>query len=330
MPSGEPDLSSVADRVPAVSIALCTYNGAEFLAAQLDSLLAQSFTDFEIVAVDDGSSDATVAILQAYAQRDARLRVFANQRNLGFKLNFEVALQKCRGPLIAPCDQDDVWQPRKLAQLVPLTATHVMAYCDSALMDAGGKDLGLRMSQARRMLTTAEPLAFLFANCISGHAMLFRREVLASGLPVPDGFFHDWWLAFVASTLGSIAYVDQPLVNYRRHGAAITNLVGAARPEGEAIVKGHKARELKSTENRLATMARLPGAQQPLLMRWLELWRQRQSQFLSPALVWFVLRHRHRIFAIERSSEREKIRLALRLLRGQRLLRLLRPFKYAE
>ena len=78
-----------------MSVALCTYNGEPFLRQQLDSVLAQSHRNLEIVAFDDASTDASGAILSEYAARDARLRVHIHSRNLGIRHNFEAAFREC-------------------------------------------------------------------------------------------------------------------------------------------------------------------------------------------------------------------------------------------
>jgi glycosyltransferase involved in cell wall biosynthesis len=185
--------SGAASSDPLISIALCTYNGAECLSQQLESLRSQSWRNIEIVAVDDASSDQTWQLLAKAASQDARFRLWRNETNLGFSANFERALSLCAGDFIAPCDQDDVWLPNKLELMMAAMGPHVMAYCDSVLTDAQGNSLGMRISDRLRMAQGSDPLAFAFWNCISGHAMLFRRELLQSALPI-QARFHDWWL----------------------------------------------------------------------------------------------------------------------------------------
>src|SRR3712207_2934774 len=92
---------------PLVSIILATYNGASFLTEQLDSLFQQTYPFYEVVAVDDQSTDETFAILQDFALRHPTMRVYQNKKNLGFIKNFEHACSLAQGALIALCDQDD-------------------------------------------------------------------------------------------------------------------------------------------------------------------------------------------------------------------------------
>ena len=92
-----------------ISIALASYNGSKYIREQLDSILEQTYQDFELIICDDCSTDNTWQILQEYAQKDSRIKVFENERNLGFKKNFEKAISLCNGKYIALSDQDDIW-----------------------------------------------------------------------------------------------------------------------------------------------------------------------------------------------------------------------------
>ena len=92
-----------------ISIAMTTYNGEKYISAQIDSILSQTVSDFELVVCDDVSTDNTVDILKDYALKDCRLKLCCNGQNLGFKNNFAKAISLCKGEYIAFCDQDDVW-----------------------------------------------------------------------------------------------------------------------------------------------------------------------------------------------------------------------------
>lgn len=217
---------------PKVSIALCVYNGAAHLREQLDSLLAQQHAPLEIIASDDASSDASAAILAEYAARDTRLKVLCNSQNLGFSANFAQTLSGCTGDFICPSDQDDVWHPEKITRLLAAIGDHDLAYCDSLMVDATGRSLGRRLSQDRAMYSGRDPLVFVLTNCISGHAMLFRRSLVLRALPMPAALYYDWWLAIVAACGQGVVYVDAPLVQFRRHDRTVTTLGGVQQRAG--------------------------------------------------------------------------------------------------
>jgi glycosyltransferase involved in cell wall biosynthesis len=223
--------------LPQISVALCVCNGAHYLRELLDSVLAQTGVHIEVVAVDDCSTDDSLALLHDYAARDARLRVVANAQNLGPRRNFEQAMALCRSEFIAPCDQDDIWQADKLQRLFAAIGSADLAYCDSAFIDAQGVATGARVSDGRTMLHGHAPLRFVFANSVSGHAALLRRDLFTAARPFPDGVYHDWWLAMRAAMRSGIVYLDEPLVQFRRHDAAFSTL---GRPGSGRVPSRHQ------------------------------------------------------------------------------------------
>src|SRR5687767_8613501 len=101
-----------------VSVALCSYNGAAYIAEQLRSIAEQTLLPEELVICDDGSSDSTVAIIRAFAsEAPFKVLLFQNEQKLGVARNFQKALSLCTGDIIAMSDQDDVWMPIKLEKL---------------------------------------------------------------------------------------------------------------------------------------------------------------------------------------------------------------------
>lgn len=314
---------------PLVSIALCTYNGARFLRKQLDSLLAQTYMRFEIIAVDDYSTDETMVILEEYQRRDARLRVWRNSSNVGFKRNFQLALSYCHGEFIAPCDQDDIWMPEKIEMLVKTIGDCAMAYCDSELIDLNDNSLRARISDCRIMASTEDPIAFAITNCVSAHAMLFRAPLASKALPIPDCFFHDWWFAAVAASAGGIKFCDKSLVLYRQHDDAVTDLLGMREKKWPP---GVRSRELREVSERLSFLATLNGPHQQLITKFCDLWRARETQWLSPRLALFMARHGSRIFALQKQNKNRyrPIRRSMKFLMGLRLKRLTNKYAYAS
>ncbi len=207
-----------------VTIALCVHNGEDHLREQLDSILAQSEPSFELIALDDASSDRSLALLREYAARDARIRVVANENNLGSSRSFERAMALGSAPIIAPSDQDDVWHPDKLATLLAAIGERDLAYCDSAYVDSQGRPSGSRISDDLDMPEGKGVLRFAFRNSVSSHAMVLRRDMFERSRPFPESLYHDWWLAANAAAGRGLAYVDEALVEFRRHDSAQTSL----------------------------------------------------------------------------------------------------------
>ena len=101
-----------------ISVALCTYNGAQFIREQLNSILCQTTNVDEIVICDDGSSDDTLSIINSYCSKTDIIRVYQNQDKLGVSKNFQKAIDLCHGDLIFLSDQDDIWQANKVQTFV--------------------------------------------------------------------------------------------------------------------------------------------------------------------------------------------------------------------
>lgn len=299
----------------AVSVALATCNGERHLAAQLDTLLAQTVAPAELVACDDASTDATWAILERYAPRFASARLVRNAQRLGASANFAQALRLCRADWIAPCDQDDLWAPHKLERLLAAAGDATLVYSDSDLVDADGRPLGARVSDRYTMVDGADPRAFALANWISGHAMLLRRSLLERALPLPDGAWYDWWLAFVAANVGSIRYVDEPLVRFRQH-AANASAFGGRRGAPKPSALDAQAAQQRDRD----ALAAFAGPQQPFFAELAAHWRERPQRFVTPALAALLWRHRGAVFASKKRAP-GGARHALKYLQGLRAKR---------
>jgi len=316
---------------PLISVALCTYNGERYLRQQLDSLLAQTYSNMEVVAIDDASTDGTAELLREYASRDSRLRVFVNPRNLGFVRNFERAITLCNGALIAPCDQDDVWLRHKLRTLANHIGEHSMAYCDSELIDAEGRSLGWRMSRIWAMQDLNDPAALVLSNCVSGHAMLFRRELIDGQPPLPADVFHDWWLAMRAAARNGAVYCPEPLVRYRQHGKNVTNIMRRRQSRSRMPgIPGSSMKRFEDTSKRLAHLAAVGDAHSPFFADFHRLWVSSERMWFAPRLAAFMWRHRRRLYPLRKKGRLSAVRKSLSHVFGLRLRRLFKPTKYGR
>lgn len=293
-----------------VSVALCTYNGERFLQEQVRSVLQQQDVTLELVVCDDGSSDRTWEIVGEWAARDPRVRPFRHDRRLGLSANFAQAMSLCRGEFISPCDQDDIWLPRKLSRLLETIGDQALNYCDSELVDEQGTPLGLRLSDRFNMYQGRGVLPLCFWNSVSGHAMLFRRELLESALPFPVEGYHDWWLACVAASVGRVGYLPEPLVRYRQHGRSVTDVARRrAAPRDSWGLYRSRSRWLRQ-------LAEIPGPDRPYLRQLAELWAARERQWFCPALCLHLARHASEVM---RLNKREGFaRFAFKQFLGQR------------
>jgi glycosyltransferase involved in cell wall biosynthesis len=258
--------------VKRISIALATYNGERFLAEQLESLAQQTLQPSELVVHDDGSSDRTLDVVEEFARESPfRVRVQRGERRLGFADAFLAAAEVCGGELIAFCDQDDVWLPRKLERCRAafdergvLVAIHTAEVVDERLARTGRRYPDVAADRIVPPLTADPWLA------VRGMSMVVdaRLLVLADPTDRPPSHYlpgtamhHDEWLYALGRALGGVAWIAEPLALYRQHGS---NVAGA--PEGvlarfrEALTTGwtyyarrrDQARELAALFDRLA------------------------------------------------------------------------------
>lgn len=295
---------------PLISIALCTYNGSVFLREQLDSVMGQRYTHWELVVVDDCSTDSTRTILEDYAERDARISLHYNQQNLGYNKNFEKALSLCRSELIAICDQDDIWHPEKLEKQVQLIGDHTLVYHDSEFVDADGQPMNRRISDKLNFYRGDSPDVFVFLNCVSGHSILMKKSVLQKSLPFPDEFHYDQWLALNAACLGTVDFVPEALVKYRQHSSNNTDIL-ALKPVAKSV--DQKVLELEKESRWLLLCARQCTGKAKGLMNALYSQSLRRNEgYFNAAFGILIWKHRSTLLRLLKKPDTSKFFYALR------------------
>jgi glycosyltransferase involved in cell wall biosynthesis len=228
---------------PLVSVVVATYNGAAFIRPQLDSILAQTYPNIEVVVVDDCSTDDTARILEEYTSRYGNFRAIINERNLGYVKNFEKGMLLAKGEFICPSDQDDVWHVEKIDVLMKERGEHAIVYCNSELIDGEGKSLGKKLSEIKRLITFDDPLNYVVGGSAPGHAMLITREVIQRAAPLPEIIPHDYWIAFVGTFYSPLKFVDISLVYYRQHNANIFGAVKNTENKQKKKLSSHQQTE---------------------------------------------------------------------------------------
>lgn len=207
-----------------MAILLCTYNGARFLAEQLDSLEAQTHQNWVVIASDDGSTDQTLEILQQYQTKwtAGKLTIRSGPQK-GFCQNFlSLACDpEIKADYYAFCDQDDVWLPKKLEKAIAILLAHcnaeVLMYCGRTIYIG---ELGERIEESPKFV---HPKSFRNAlvQCVAGGNTMvydYKVKLLIEEAGVVDVSSHDWWLYQLVSGNGGGVYFDEtPLVKYRQH-----------------------------------------------------------------------------------------------------------------
>ena len=214
---------------------MCTFNGGQFLPAQLESIAAQERPPNEIVICDDGSSDGSIEVIQEFARRlQFSTRVVVNVRNLGSTKNFENAITLCRGEIIVLADQDDIWYPHKLKRIEKAffrSSAIVAAFSDADLISASSFPINSRLwptlsfgpDEQRRCINGEAFKVLIRHPVVTGATMAFRRELFDLVSPIPQNEIHDRWISFFLGLLGQFELISEPLIQYRRHD---TQLIG--------------------------------------------------------------------------------------------------------
>lgn len=206
-----------------ISVCMTTYNGERFIKQQLQSILMQLGEHDEVIAVDDGSTDETLAVIEALG--DARVRVNVNRNNLGPMRSFELGLAQAKGEIIFLADQDDVWWTDKVSKMQKALdqgawlAIHDAVVTDGELHELDGSWNHFNHNQfGRRVMST------VIKNPYTGAMMAFRRALLPKILPFPaKAPMHDWWIGAVCLKEHlPIATLPDQLMDYRRHGGNVT------------------------------------------------------------------------------------------------------------
>ena len=233
------------DKEPKIVILLSTYNGEDFLAEQLDSLLKQTYSNFIIIIRDDGSTDRTENIIDYYVVKNQGKvhKLSGTRSNIGasssFSLLMSYAMNEKKALGISRlymmlCDQDDIWIEKKLeiqmsemlyveqnfpdSPILVHSDLKVVDHCKSVIAESFIEYQGLEIK--RNKFTN-----LVISNLVTGCTTLFNEELAQMARPVPDrAIMHDWWLALTASAFGEVRFIDTPLVEYRQHA---NNTIGA-------------------------------------------------------------------------------------------------------
>jgi glycosyltransferase involved in cell wall biosynthesis len=224
---------------PTVDILLATFNGARFLPELLESIEGQTHRDWRLIVRDDGSSDLSLSIIEAFAQRHSdRVQVLRDRHDRrGACANFAAVLEASDAPYFMFCDQDDVWLPEKIAGLLGLmrqvekqqgAETPILLHSDLIVVDDELRVRHPSFWRYSRLLNPSaprRPARLIFQNFVPGCASIGNAALRQAALPIPtEARMHDWWVALVAAILGEIAEHEVPTILYRQHQS---NDVGA-------------------------------------------------------------------------------------------------------
>ena len=219
-----------------LSVAMCTYNGAEFIEEQLISILNQTVKIDEIIICDDCSTDDTLEILEKIIeQNNSVITIFRNEVNLRSNKNFEKALSLCTGDYIFFSDQDDIWKKNKVQKFIDKfneDETIEALFSDGDLINKNSEvypnsSLWRSVSFFDDLVTKKSNINYLIkykSNMVTGATMCIKKVVVDKVLPIPDlqNYYHDEWIALIISSENKLAFLAEKLISYRIHEAQQT------------------------------------------------------------------------------------------------------------
>lgn len=217
------------NRMPTVSVIMTVYNAEKYLAAAIDSILNQTFREFELLIGDDSSTDRSLAIMQTYAARDCRIQVSQNPENCGASKTRNRLLDQAKGQYIAVMDADDIALPNRLALQVNFLEQHLQVVCVG-----GAHDL---IDEAGRLLTRLhlpESDDEIQALALAGHGSIchpcatVRRSIFQSVGGYDDTMItaHDLDLWLRLGEQGQLANLPQAVLQYRLHSNSMSQRRG--------------------------------------------------------------------------------------------------------
>ncbi len=219
-------------RVPQVSVIMPCYNHAKYLPESVESILGQSYGDFELIISDDCSSDNSVDVIDGYKRMDKRVISIYNRENKGAAGSRNSAITASKGNYIAFCDADDLWENDKLKiQMDCMLGGHAAIHADSTIIDGEGSPTGKRFSS---LYQTEKRSGSLFnelciTNFINIQTVLLRRQCINDvGLFEEDIKYVEDWIYWVkVAKKYQFHYIDKPLGLYRVHeGSTNRNIDG--------------------------------------------------------------------------------------------------------
>jgi len=220
-----------------IDILMACYNGERYINEQIDSIFAQTYTDWHLLIRDDGSTDRTVEIINDYiAKNPGKITLIDDDKgNLGPKGNFYYLFETADAPYFSFSDQDDLWRPNKLqlayekmcdlAETENVDSTPLMVFADREIIDSDNNLLSASY-WARQGLhpKNFHGLLSLLPKCVAaGSTMLINKKLRDMSLPVPkEAIMHDTWVELIASAFGRWEYNDEVVLSYRRHDANVS------------------------------------------------------------------------------------------------------------
>ena len=215
-----------------VSVCMATYNGAKYIKKQIESILCQLKEGDELIISDDGSTDATLEIVQSFDT--PKIKFFPNQIEKRFKhgqyiANFENALIQASGDILFFADQDDIWLNDKIDKMIEGLNNCELVVSDCKIVDENLQTIYESYFQFNQ--SDFNLFKSFNRNPYLGCTMAFKSRLLDLALPFPNCISgHDLWLGILAEMYFKVGIINQPTILYRRHDLNVSNKANKIEP----------------------------------------------------------------------------------------------------
>lgn len=210
-------------------IVMSTYNGELWVDEQIESIVKQTYTDWQLTVRDDGSTDKTIYILEKWKERLGNRMRLVKGENIGVVKSFESLIRMAEGEYIMMADQDDVWLEKKIemtmAKMKEEERKHpdkgIMVFTSVLIVDENLRGDGMTFFEQHKFRF---PFAMKFENicvndCVAGCTTMINRQARNMVLPFAESApMHDWWMTAIIARDGILSVVEEPTMLYRQHG----------------------------------------------------------------------------------------------------------------
>lgn len=218
---------------------MATYNGEKYLVEQLDSIINQTYRNWNLLIRDDNSTDKTLEIIQNYHKKDKRIKILKdNKGNLGIVRNFEELLKSSESEFIMFSDQDDIWVKNKLDMYLKMIEKiknkGFMIHSDAILFDKNKSNILKDTFISKKAINKGLENVF-FNYFVQGATILISKEIKNFILPFPkEVYLHDRYIHLISELFFERIFVNKALIYYRQHG---DNQIGAKNTIRELLLK---------------------------------------------------------------------------------------------
>ena len=222
-----------------IDILMATYNGEKYLVEQFDSIINQTYHNWNLLIRDDNSTDKTLEIIQNYHKKDKRIKILKdNKGNLGIVRNFEELLKSSESEFIMFSDQDDIWVENKLDMYLKMIEKiknkGFMIHSDAILFDKNKSNILKDTFISKKAINRGLENVF-FNYFVQGATILISKEIKNFILPFPkEVYLHDRYIHLISELFFERIFVNKALIYYRQHG---DNQIGAKNTIRELLSK---------------------------------------------------------------------------------------------